>query len=80
MRDDFLKTLWLLRFDKIKKMEEEAAWGYQEVLDRCLSLFGKNDDVIKHLEKLVQEERQHAKLGDELIQICRQNHTEWGLL
>jgi len=80
MRHEYLKTLWMLRFEKIKKTEEDAAWGYQENLNRCLTHFGEKDVAVQLLTQLVSEERMHARLGDELIKICRQNHTEYGLL
>ena len=75
-----LKTLWLLRFEKIKNAEEAAAWGYQEILDRCLVCFGDKDESVELLTQLVNDERLHEKLGAELIQICRFTHTEYGLL
>lgn len=80
MKHEFLKTLWMLRFEKIKKTEEEAAWGYQEILNGCRTHFGEKDEAVQLLSQLVSEERMHARLGDELIKICRLNHTECGLL
>ena len=80
MENEFLKTLWMLRFQKMKKNEEEAAWKYQEILDQCLVDFGKQDPTVQALHQLVQEERMHEKLAEELIQIVYQNHTEFGIL
>lgn len=76
MNPEVLKTLWLLRFEKIKKTEEEAAWGYQEILDKCLVEFGPTHKVIQLLQSLVHDERAHAKMADELIKICQQSHPE----
>ena len=76
MQIDYLKTLWLLRFEKIKKAENEAAWAYQEVLDDCLLDLAPDDPVIEALKTLVREERMHAGLADELIRICRKTHPE----
>ncbi len=76
MRADYLKTLWLLRFEKIKKAENEAAWAYQEVLDDCLLEFPADDPTIAALRTLVREERMHAGLAEELILICRKSHPE----
>lgn len=76
MKIEFLKTLWMLRFEKIRKNEEEAAWKYQEIFNQCLLEFGKDDLVLPLLEQLVREERAHEKLAEELIKICHQNHTE----
>ena len=80
MKIEYLKTLWTLRFEKIKKTEEEAAWGYQEILDQLRESFGHDEEIVKLLERLVREERMHSKLGEELLQICRKTHPEYGLL
>ena len=76
MLNEFLKTLWLLRFEKLKKNEEEAAWKYQEILDQCLVDFDPKDDIIGLLAVLVREERMHERLGEELIRICQRTHPE----
>ena len=78
MKNEYLKTLWTLRFEKIKKNEEDAAWKYQEMLDQCLLDFGEGDESVALLRQLVREERAHAKLAEELIRICHQNHPEFG--
>jgi hypothetical protein len=77
MRNELLKTLWLLRFEKIKKTEEDAAWNYQEIFDQCLIDFGSHDETAVLLEQLVRDERLHARLGEELIRICHRNHPEF---
>ncbi len=76
MKNEFLKTLWMLRFRKLKRTEEDAAWAYQEVLDRFLSNGIPEEEVIVLLKKLVQEERSHAQMADELIRICQRTHPE----
>ena len=80
MKTEFLKTLWMLRFEKMKENEEGAAWKYQEILDECLTAFGQDDPVIELLRQLVSDERMHAKLAEELAKICRQSHPEFGVL
>ncbi len=80
MKNEFLKTLWMLRFQKMKKNEEEAAWKYQEILDQCLMDFKDEKLIVDNLRQLVREERMHEKLADELIQIVYQNHPECGIL
>ncbi len=80
MRIEYLKTLWMLRFETIKKNEEEAAWTYQGILDQCLINSGKEDLIVPLLQQLVQEERMHERLAEELIKIVHQNHTEIGVL
>ena len=78
MKNEFLKTLWMLRFEKMKQNEDTAAWTYQEILDECLTAFGEEDQAIPSLRELVRDERMHAKLAEELIKICRMNHPEYG--
>lgn len=80
MRNEYLKTLWMLRFEKMKKTEEDAAWNYQKVLDQCLIDFGKDDEIVSMLRQLVKEERAHAHLAEELIRICHRNHPEFNSL
>lgn len=78
MKTEFLKTLWILRFEKMRENEEQAAWTYQEILDQCLMAFGEKDPVIEPLRRLVQDERGHAKCAEELLKMCRQTHPEVG--
>lgn len=80
MRNEYLKTLWMLRFEKIKQTEEQAAWSYQEVVDEFLESFGGEDECVLLLRDLVKEERMHAKLAEELIKICQRNHPEFKAL
>ena len=79
MKNEYLKTLWALRFEKIKKGEEDAAWAYQEIMDECLARFGLESEIVQLLRQLVHEERVHAKLAEELIKICYHNHPEFGV-
>ena len=67
MKTEYLKTLWMLRFQKIRKNEEEAAWKYQEMFNRCLFEFGKDELILPLLGQLVREERAHEKLAEELM-------------
>jgi hypothetical protein len=80
MKNEYLKTLWMLRFVKIKETEDAAAWGYQEVMDECLTAFGSHDKGVLLLRNLIAEERMHAKLAEELIKICHRNHPEFNAL
>ena len=80
MRIEYLKTLWMLRFEKVKKNEEEAAWKYQEILNQFLLETNKDEEIVELLSRLVREERAHEKLAEELIRIVHQNHTEYGVL
>ena len=80
MKIEYLKTLWMLRFEKIKKSEEEAAWKYQEILDQCLTDLGEEGGIAPLLGRLVREERMHERMAEELIRIVHQSHTECGVL
>lgn len=80
MKNEYLKTLWMLRFEKLRKNEEDAAWDYQELYDKCFPIFGSNDEAVKLLQQLSKEERTHAALADELIHICHRNHPEIGVM
>ncbi|HTL47159.1 MAG TPA: hypothetical protein VL688_03745 [Verrucomicrobiae bacterium] len=80
MKIEYLKTLWLLRFEKIRKGEEDAAWSYQEILDACLADLGQADEAVSLLGQLVREERMHMKLAEELVRIAQRNHPECGTI
>ncbi|MBI3307078.1 MAG: hypothetical protein HYZ84_04665 [Candidatus Omnitrophica bacterium] len=80
MKNEFLKTLWMMRFQKMRKNEEEAAWKYAEILKQCLEDSGNEKLIIDSLHQLIQEERMHEKLAEELIQIVYRNHPEDGIL
>ena len=67
----FLKTLWGLRFEKMRKTEEASAWNYQELLDQCLVEWGTESKPAKILSTLVREERAHEKLAEKLIDILK---------
>jgi len=71
MRDEYLKTLWQLRFEKMRKSEEEAAWKFQEMLNQCLLAFDRSDPVIELLSQLVREERAHERMADEMLHLCQ---------
>lgn len=71
MNHEFLKTLWQLRFEKMKRTEESSAWNYQELLDQCLVEWGAESKPVKILSTLVREERAHEKLAEKLIDILK---------
>lgn len=75
MEPEFLKTLWLLRFEKLRKLEEESAWAYQDIYDQCLVALGENHELVRMLKQLIKEERHHEKLAEELIQICKESYS-----
>lgn len=71
MNHEFLKTLWELRFEKIKKNEADAAWKYQGLLNDCADAWGRDCPAAVILSTLVREERAHEKLADKLIDILK---------
>lgn len=75
MEYEFLKTLWLLRFEKLRKLEEESAWAYQDLYDQCLVALGSEHEIVRTLQQLVKEERNHEKLAEELIRICKESYS-----
>ena len=74
-----MKTLWHLRFEKMRKNEEEAAWTYLKILEDCLQEFNPDHEVIDLLKQLIREERAHEKMAEELLKICHRSHPEVGL-
>jgi rubrerythrin len=80
MKSEYLKTLWMLRFEKLRKNEEEAAWKYQEILNQCKTFLKKEDPVLDLLEQLIREERMHEGFAGELIRVCQRTHPECGVL
>lgn len=71
MDREFLKTLWALRFEKMRKTEEASAWNYQELLDQCLVEWGCDSKPVQILTTLVREERAHEKLAEKLTDILK---------
>ena len=71
MKDEYLKTLWMLRFEKMRKSEESAAWKFQELLDQCLLQLDRDDPVIPLLSQLVREERMHERMAEEMMSLCQ---------
>lgn len=76
MEAEYLKTLWMLRFEKIKRGEESAVEGYQELARKCEALFGAEQPAVHLLKQLIREEQEHVRLAEELIRICSRSHPE----
>ncbi len=68
MERRFYKELWRLRFDKMLGLENQSIVDYQVLLEECKKRF-KNHAMIPHFEKLIADEKKHALLVQELIQI-----------
>ena len=70
MKREYLKDLWMLRFEKVLKMEKDASKGYLKLATELSELIGEKHKAVKHLKKLSKEEQEHAELAGELIKIC----------
>ena len=77
---EYLKSLWTLRFEKMKSLESNSAWTYQEMLDECLSDSETDTKVVGILQMLIKEEKQHTRIAEELLHICRENYPQVGSL
>lgn len=73
---EYLKSLWTLRFEKMKTLESDSAWNYQELLDECLSETEPDLKIVQVLQMLIKEEKQHAKIAEELLRVCRENYPQ----
>jgi len=76
MKTEYLKTLWTLRFEKIKKCETEASEAYEQLAARSAVILGADHPAVQMLRQLVQEENVHARLAESLIRICHETHPE----
>ncbi len=68
MERRFYKELWNLRFNKMLGLEKQSVVDYQALLDDCKKRF-KDHAVVPHFEKLIADEKKHALLVEELLQI-----------
>lgn len=68
MERRFYKELWSARFKKMLELEVQGVADYQALLDECRQNY-KGHSIEPHLEKLVSDEKKHAALVEELIQI-----------
>ena len=68
MERRFYKELWKLRFEKMLKLEKDSIVAYQALLDESKRRF-KNHSINAHLERLITDEKKHALLVQDLIQI-----------
>ena len=68
MERRFYKELWSLRFNKMLALEKKSVVDYQALLDECKKRF-KNHSIASHLERLIADEKKHALLVQELIEI-----------
>lgn len=68
MERRFYRELWSLRFNKMLKLEKKSVVTYRDLLEECQKRF-KDHSIISHLERLIRDEKRHARLVQELIKI-----------
>lgn len=62
------KQLWSLRFKKMLQLEEKAAGDYEALLAECRTKYNSHS-IIPELERLIADEKKHAQLVKELLEI-----------
>jgi hypothetical protein len=62
------KELWEMRFKKMLELEEKGGSEYEEMLAECRKK-AKGHAILPHLERLVADEKRHALLVRELLEI-----------
>lgn len=68
MEKRLYKQLWGLRFKKMLHLEEKAAADYEALLRECRAKYGEHS-IIPDLERLISDEKKHARLVKELLDI-----------
>jgi len=69
MQRKLFKELWILRFQKMLRLEEESALAYQEFLDECKEKHKNKKEIQQQLKTLITDEKRHARLVQELLKI-----------
>jgi len=62
------KGLWQMRFQKMLKLEENAARDYEALLEECREKHQEHP-IETHLEQLIHDELKHARLVQQLLKI-----------
>lgn len=68
MERRFYRELWSLRFNKMLELEEKSVENYQALREECRARF-QTHSIAEHLDQLIADEKRHALLVRELIQI-----------
>lgn len=68
MKRKFYKELWHLRFTKMLGLEKQSAGEYEALLGECKKYY-KDHAVIPIFEKLIADEKRHARLVEDLLRI-----------
>ena len=69
MQRELFKELWILRFRKMLRLEQESVVAYEELLEECEKKHKSEKEIQQHFKTLIQDEKKHAKLVQELIKI-----------
>ena len=75
MERKLYKELWQKRFEKMLKLEEESIVDYELLLRECKKHFPDQPALQTHFERLIRDEKRHAKLCKELIQIAKRQEV-----
>jgi hypothetical protein len=72
MNRKLYKELWMIRFQKMLKLEKDSLELYQSLIKDCEKMQKLNHHkqaIHTHLEKIYEDEQKHARLCEELIAI-----------
>jgi len=62
------RELWRIRFKKMLRLEEQAVSDYESLLEECTAKHHEHP-IEPLLERLIQDEKRHARLVRELLDI-----------
>lgn len=68
MKRRFYKEMWAIRFVKMLRLEEQSITDYQGLLDETHKHY-PGHSIIPHLQRLIADEKKHAILCKELLEI-----------
>ena len=71
MQRKLFKELWVMRFQKMLRLEEESVETYEEFLGECKKGREEDPEIEQHLKTLITDEKKHARLVQELIKIVK---------
>ena len=62
------QELWNIRFKKMLELEKKSVTDYESLLRECQKKYGEHS-IQPHLERLIQDEKKHVTLVEELLNI-----------
>ena len=72
MQRKLYKELWVLRFHKMLSLEHQSVEEYQVLLEECQKKSKGEIELQNDLRKLIADEKKHAQLVQELLNIVQQ--------